>query len=157
MTINSSTRMTTRSLRLSVLSNKSSIKPTILDADVGNCRKLGISMRRMLSLLCATCVLSGCAMGWSRPDTTAAEFYQDKLDCERQALQMYPVSVQPAGYGYQTPSMTNCSGYGGQVQCFTTPGRYVPPSTYDPNQFARLQAATDCLRGKGYTYGPAKK
>lgn len=104
---------------------------------------------RWISML-GVLAISGCAMGWTRPDTTAAEFYQDKMQCEQQALQMYPPAA--ARSTYQSPAMTSCQNYGNHVECMTTPGAAYTQPGYDVNGTSRNMAIGDCLRGKGYTY-----
>ncbi len=36
-------------------------------------------MKHRWILVVGVMQLAGCAMGWTRPDTTASEFYQDKM------------------------------------------------------------------------------
>jgi hypothetical protein len=95
-------------------------------------------------------LLAGCAMGWTRPDTTASEFYQDKMQCEQQAVQMYPPSY--AHNTYQSPAMTSCQTYGNHVECMTNPGTVSTTPGYDANAVNRNMAIGECLRGKGYVY-----
>jgi hypothetical protein len=101
-------------------------------------------------------VLAGCAIGWSRPNTTEAEFYQDRYQCEQQAAQMYPVAMvqRTVGSGYQAPAQTNCYTYGNNTSCTTTPGTYTPPATVteDANSVNRNVAFQSCLNSKGYTF-----
>lgn len=105
-------------------------------------------------LLTSVMLLAGCAMGWTRPDTTASEFYQDKMQCEQQAAQMYPPAyVQNS---YQAPAMTSCQRYGNRVDCITNPGVSSVSPGYDANALNRNMAMGDCLRGKGYTYKIAR-
>jgi len=91
-------------------------------------------------------------MGWTKPNTTAAEFYRDRLQCEQQSLSMYPVAMTNLGNGYQAPAMTNCTAYGNQVSCMTTPGSYTPPQQIDINMFKRSSAFSACMRSMGYLY-----
>lgn len=102
----------------------------------------------LISLL----VLSGCAMGWSRPNTTEAEFYQDKFQCEQQAASAYPVNMMATGVGYQTPMRTSCTSYGNQVNCTTMPGMYTPPAQMDVNATSRAITFRNCLQSKGYEF-----
>ena len=76
-------------------------------------------------------LLAGCAVGWTRPNTTEAEFNQDRYECQQQAAQMYPVMMiqRTVGVGYQTSARTNCTTYGYNTNCTTTGGNYVPPAT----------------------------
>lgn len=101
-------------------------------------------------------LLTGCAIGWERPNTTEAEFYQDRYQCEQQAAQMYPVAIvqRTVAGGYQGPSQTNCYGYGNNIQCTTTPGTYMPPvsTAQDVNAMNRDGAFRSCLNSKGYTF-----
>ena len=85
-------------------------------------------MKRVLSLVLPllAAFLGGCAMGWNRPNTTEAEFYSDRLQCEQQANSMYPVVLASTGSGYQAPATTNCTTYGSQTNCTTMPGRFTP-------------------------------
>lgn len=100
-------------------------------------------------------LLSGCAMVWTRPNTTEAEFYQDRYQCEQQAAQMYPaiMTQRAVGASFQAPSRTDCSAYGNNISCQTAPGMSVQPNvvTEDANSLSRLMASDDCLKAKGYT------
>lgn len=101
-------------------------------------------------VLLGVSLLAGCAMGWTRPDTTASQFYQDKMQCEQQSVQMYPPAyVQNS---YQSPAMTSCQNYGNHVECMTNPGTTYAQPGYDANAMNRNMAVGDCLRGKGYEY-----
>jgi hypothetical protein len=90
-------------------------------------------------------LLGGCAMGWTRPNTTEAELQQDRLQCEQQAVSMYPVVMGSSGSGY---AQINCTTYGMQVSC--TPGVYSPPLQHDVNVGVRANAFDACLHSKGY-------
>lgn len=96
--------------------------------------------------------LGGCTMGWTRPNTTEAEFHQDRFQCEQQAASMYPVAMAPSGSGYQAPARTNCNTYGNQTNCTTTPGIYTPPRQTDTNARNRMTAFSSCLQSKGYVF-----
>lgn len=117
-------------------------------------RKYNTSMNKTTSiaLIAATVMLSSCAMGWSRSNTSESEFYQDRLQCEQQAMSIYPVAMSAMGGGYQTPARTNCTTYGNQTNCTTTPGTYTPPPQSDMNAIPRSGAFSACLRGKGYEF-----
>lgn len=96
--------------------------------------------------------LGGCAMGWTRPNTTEAQFYQDRFQCEQQAAGMYPIMMTSSGPGYQAPAQTNCTTYGNQTNCTTTPGTYTPAPQSDANAIARSTAFSSCLQSRGYVY-----
>lgn len=110
----------------------------------------------VLALLASVFALGGCAFGWSRPNTTETEFYQDRYQCEQEAARMYPVAMmqRTIGSGYQAPAQTNCTTYGNQISCTTDPGLYVPPAqvTEDANSLNRSYAFQSCLESKGYKY-----
>ena len=97
-------------------------------------------------------LLGGCAMGWTRPNTTQAQFYRDRFQCEQQAANMYPVVMASAGPGYQAPARTYCTTYGNQTNCTTTPGVYAPAPQSDANAIARSGAFSSCLQSRGYVY-----
>ena len=97
-------------------------------------------------------LLGGCAMGWTRPNTTEAQFYQDRFQCEQEAASMYPVAMSSVGSGYQAPAQTNCTTYGNQTNCTTRPGIYSPPPQFDSNAIARSGAFSSCLESRGYVY-----
>jgi hypothetical protein len=106
-------------------------------------------------LLCAASI-AGCAVGWTRPNTTESEFYGDRYQCEQDSARMYPVMMTQSsvGTGYQSPSQTNCNSYGNNVSCTTMPGTYVPPTQVvnDANLMNRNSAFSSCLNSKGYTF-----
>ena len=109
-------------------------------------------MYRIFILAIVAVALAGCAIGWSRPNTTQADAQQDIYECQRQAASMYPVAMQSVGSGYTSPSQSNCSTYGTQTTCTTIPGRYTPPPQTDVNATNRTTAQSSCLQAKGYTY-----
>ena len=100
--------------------------------------------------------LVGCNVGWSRPGTTEGEFYQDRYECQQQSAQMYPVSMvrRTIGVGYQPAAITSCNSYGGNTQCATSGGNYVPPASIneDANLDNRNAAFRSCLNAKGYAF-----
>jgi hypothetical protein len=105
-------------------------------------------------------LLGGCAMGWSRPNTTEAEFKLDRFECEQQATKTYPVVITSIVSGHEAPSQANCSSYAGHMNCTATPGSYAPPRQVDVNANARASDVRSCLQSKGYVskplYGPSK-
>lgn len=105
-----------------------------------------------VALLAAGFALSGCG-GWSRPNTTEAQFYEDRLQCEQQANNMYPPAMSAIGQGYQAPARTNCTAFGNQMNCTTTPGAYTPPAQLDVNSIARANAFSGCMKSKSYVFG----
>ena len=109
-------------------------------------------IRRFLGLA-AVMALSACASGgWHRDNTSAAQFHQDRSDCEMRAATAYPVMMVSQGNGYQAPAQTNCTSAGYQTKCTTTPGMSVQPTQIDGNSDARLSATQSCIRGKGYVW-----
>lgn len=117
---------------------------------------LTISRFLFLPIGLSVILLNGCAIGWSRPDTTEADFYQDRYECTQQAAQMYPVMMyqRTIGSGYQQSAQTNCTSYGNNTNCTTFGGNYVPPVTVptDANLNNRNVALSSCLKSKGYTF-----
>ena len=109
---------------------------------------------KILALFCF--FLTGCATGWYRPDTTESEFYRDRYECQQQAAQMYPVMIikRVIHPGYQAPAQTDCTSYGNQVSCTTTPGAHTPPitTTEDANLSNRNNASSACLNSRGYKF-----
>lgn len=113
-------------------------------------------------LLLIACLfsLSGCNVGWERPNTTQHEFVQDRYSCEKEAATLYPAVIveHTVGGGQQTPVFTNCSSsrFGNSVDtsCTTTPSSYTPPSTYssDANSGNRDDAFRSCMNAKGYVW-----
>jgi hypothetical protein len=104
--------------------------------------------------LVGVALLAGCAMGWSRPNTTEAEFKLDRFECEQQAASMYPVVIASIGSGHEAPSQANCSSYAGHMNCTATPGSYVPPHQVDANANERANAVRSCLQSKDYVSKP---
>lgn len=95
-------------------------------------------------------VLVGCAQ-WKHPTATQADFNRDRYQCDIQAASAYPVTQTPVGTGYQTAGRVNCSTYGAQTNCTTTPGIYVPPPVTDTNAVSRAFAFDSCMQARGYT------
>lgn len=104
-----------------------------------------------LFLLVAPIVLTGCG-GWTRPNTTEAEFRRDSYECSMEAARTYPTLMQSSGGGYQAPDTTNCTRNGNQTNCTTTPGAYTAPPQSDVNAGMRADANIACLRTRGYQY-----
>ena len=95
--------------------------------------------------------LTGCAAKWSKPGSTEAEFYSDRVSCINTANNMWPVNQSPLGAGNTTPIRTNCTKYGNYVNCQQTGGQYTPPPSMDTNAIARAIEIKQCLESKGYT------
>lgn len=100
--------------------------------------------------------LSGCAIGWVKPDGTDSELDRDQFACQQQATQMFPqvMMQQQVGGGYFTPSRTQCYGYAPNISCITYPGEFVPPqfAIVDVNEQSRNSTINACLRSRGYSF-----
>jgi hypothetical protein len=104
-------------------------------------------------------------MHWSRPGSTASEFYEDRFACEQQAASSYPTMLTQimTNPGVNMPNtqqtQTNCTSYGGQINCTSQPTGLNasiynrPPSymTVDANAGNRDRAVQSCLMSKGYS------
>ena len=104
-----------------------------------------------LAVVVAATALSGCAMGWYRPNTTEAQFYQDRVNCEMQSSAAYPPMLVTSGGG-QGPSTTRCTNSYGVINCTTQPGLVMPGYTSDANMIARSGMFDACMRGRGYVF-----
>ena len=119
----------------------------------------------LLRLTTATVLvgLAGCATQWNRPNTTEAQFYQDRFECEQLAAGSYPPSMvqrmsSPGVYAPPPRTQTTCSSVGGIVSCRSAPSGldasiYNRPPTYvtdDANAPARAYAVGSCLMSRGY-------
>ena len=104
--------------------------------------------------------LAACATGWSRPNTSEAQFDQDRLQCEQQGKDKYPIRIESFGSGHQGASQSNCRSFGLHLNCSAVPGTYVQPTRYDVNAAARSDVIRSCLRSRGYVskplYAPSK-
>lgn len=89
--------------------------------------------------------LAGCGMGWTRPNTSEAQFNQDRYQCEKEAVSMYP-PVRPKPQS----SQTDCTAYGNQMTCTTSPT--YSGTQPDTNQTARTHAVSSCLEARGYAW-----
>jgi hypothetical protein len=98
--------------------------------------------------------LAGCAMQWVRPNTTEAQFEQDRFKCEEQAARLYPPAFETSGLSYQAPVQTNCATYGNQAHCTTAAGIQALPRQSDGNATTRANAVDTCLRANGYVLNP---
>lgn len=105
-------------------------------------------MNSRISVLLVACIVSGCSLGWARPNTTEAQFYQDRLACEQQAASMYPSQPSQQSQSYKT----NCSSYGNQTNCTSKPDPFANQSI-DISISQRASVLDVCLRSKGYTRG----
>lgn len=109
-----------------------------------------------LSILVSAGFLGGCAaaMGWSRANTSEAQFNADRAQCEEQATRRYPVRMASFVSGHEAPSQSNCSGYGGHLNCSAAPGSYVAPRQADLNASDRNDEVRSCLQARGYVSKP---
>jgi hypothetical protein len=105
-------------------------------------------MRLVVAILAAS--LAGCA-GWKHPTSSDADFNRDRYQCQSETAGNFPVTQTSMGPGYQAPSRTNCTAYGNQANCTTTPGAYVPAPMQDTNAMPRAFAFDSCMRARGYT------
>ena len=101
--------------------------------------------------------LVACApRGWSRPDTTEAQFSQDRYLCQQQASSAFPTTmVQIAGTNQSPPQGQMVSGH----YVAPSPTQYLAasmPSSYDANSSNRDDMFRSCLNSKGYKYGTKK-
>lgn len=101
--------------------------------------------------------ISGCAgFGWSKPGGTQMDFDSDNMHCTRESASLYPTVMVNSGLSYQAPVITNCSSYGSQINCFSTPGASVPPTQTDANALARIMYWDMCIRAQGWKWGVRK-
>jgi len=97
--------------------------------------------KALFPCLSSVIIVTGCAMGWTRPNTTETEYQQDLFACKKEVAIMYPVSMAAPS------SETNCQKNGNQVNCTTTPTQQT-----DVNEHARSSAGITCMRAKGYIF-----
>ena len=99
--------------------------------------------------------LTGCAhYRWVNDSNSSANFNQDKWQCQSAANSQYPPMYhQQQRQAASTGSSTNCTAYGNQLNCDTTPNapvyQYTPPPQ-DLNLVPRAQAAESCLQARGW-------
>lgn len=115
-----------------------------------------ISSHRTWILIVLSIVFSGCHhYVWVHPTKGENEFRKDNYECEREAAETYPVSMQPflSNSGYQAPSTTDCQSYGNNISCTTTRGVSTPPSTsyIDVNIRNRKSAFVSCMNARNWT------
>lgn len=94
-------------------------------------------------------LLAGCA-SWKHPSATEADFNRDRYQCQMETTSVYQPNQTAVGVGYRAPAQTNCTTYGNQTNCQTTPGAYVPPPTQDTNAIPRAMAFNSCMQARGY-------
>jgi hypothetical protein len=112
-----------------------------------------------LSVLLAD--LAGCAMEWTRPDTTEQQSNADQLGCEQDAMKSYPV-VHDAPVAYRAPVSskldTSCVQQSGFNNCDPAGGAGAASTTHpDANERERAAAVRACMMSKGYTYRKAER
>lgn len=109
-------------------------------------------------------VLAGCAQPQKWYGGTESSFNRDRYECEQEAARSFPpqmvqhqtspgVNVQPS-----QSVQTNCTRYGNQVNCTSTPQGVNasiynrPPSyvTLDANAGSRGNSVRSCLFARGY-------
>lgn len=110
-------------------------------------------MKNTALLVALSIIMTGCAVGgWTRPNTTEAEFRRDTYQCEQEAARMYPAAMVQVRSPYQQDTeQTNCTRYGNRLDCTTTKSD-VQPSVEDANAGARNNAHRSCLNAKGYVW-----
>jgi hypothetical protein len=109
---------------------------------------------RALLTLGHVMLLAGCATGWSRPNTSEAEFNRDRLQCEQLGTSRYPVRIESFGTGRQGPLQSDCRSFGLHLSCSAAPAAVAPPTQHDVNESARANEISSCLRSKGYVSKP---
>ncbi len=102
-------------------------------------------------------LLAGCAAQetyWVHTHNNQQRAAQDQLDCEQQALRMYPRLIvnQQITQPTQSPSTFTCDRFGSSVTCRENPGRTDAGLSIpmDANNRLRGEAFATCLRTKGY-------
>jgi hypothetical protein len=111
----------------------------------------------LLALSISIIGLAGCAMEWTRPDTSEQQLNADKLSCEQEAGKLYPV-VHEAPVSYRPPASgkldTSCVPQTGLNNCDAAGGPGAPSASAanDANDYNRGAAVKACLTSKGYTY-----
>lgn len=108
----------------------------------------------VLAALPLSLSLSGCATyKWVHPTQKESRADVNLLECEKQAVDMYPVVVVQETHGgsYQPP-VTKCETVNGAAKCETKGPSSTPPSTTikDANENNRLQAKELCMRSRGW-------
>lgn len=111
---------------------------------------------RVLFFVLLSTTFAGCHhYAWVHPTKGENEFRRDNYECEREAAQTYPVSMQPflSNSGYQAPSTTDCQSYGSNISCTTTQGPSTPRSTsyIDVNIRNRKSAFVSCMNARNWT------
>jgi len=110
------------------------------------------------TILAATIILlAGCAAQetyWVHTHNSQQRALQDQLDCEQQALRMYPRLLinQQITPPTQTRGTISCSVFGSTITCDEFGGRSDPGLSIpmDANNRLRGEAIATCLRTKGY-------
>jgi len=110
------------------------------------------------TILAATIMLlAGCAAQqtyWVHTHNNQQRAAQDQLDCEQQALRMYPRLIvnQQITPPTQTPSTITCNAIGSNITCNEFGGRRDPGLSIpmDANNRLRGEAIATCLCTKGY-------
>lgn len=101
-------------------------------------------MKATMLAIISVLLLTGCAV-WHKPGATQQDFNQDKYQCERESLQMYPPSYNSTNSGYNT----TCQNLGGgMVSCNT---QNNPTSGFDTNQLSRSFAWKNCMQARGWS------
>ena len=111
-------------------------------------------MKNILWIALSATAITGCTVGgWTRPNTSEAEFRRDTYQCEQEATRMYPpLLVQVRSPYADETEQTRCTRYGNQVNCTTTKPGNSQTSTEDANAGARSNAHRSCLNAKGYVW-----
>lgn len=109
----------------------------------------------MKSTVLLALLLTGCASyAWFHPTKGQAQFNQDTYRCNLEAAQTFPPNYQTltTGTGYTTSGTTNCTSWGNQTNCTSTPATYTPPTQtrIDTNMKARDNAYNLCMRAGGW-------
>jgi len=105
--------------------------------------------------LTALVFLGGCAQRWQKPGASDKDYQEMRASCEKWALERFPPSLREVAVdeGRITPIVTNCSGSGASLKCYTSGGRYISP-TYmpvDDHQSLRDDETRACLIENGWS------
>jgi hypothetical protein len=114
-----------------------------------------LTPKKLLIFFAVLFSLPSCAQRWAKPGGTDAEFQVTRSSCEARSFSQFPPFMQSVqvGQGYTTPISTQCTGWGPNVNCYTTGGQYVPPTfvNVDRNSDTRRRAVSACLMQNGWT------
>ena len=107
----------------------------------------------ILVILFSCLLLAACGNQWTKPGATSGQVNTDFEECERLAMEEFPVEMNSSDSTNRKEYETRCTNYGNQTNCTTRSSDTGASYQHDRNQDERRQATIECMEARGYSRG----